>query len=236
MLLAGACLGTSVGAWIGIRRERERAVRAAVREATEGLLAQLEAERARSARAEELARLAHRLRGAAAELEATATTDGLTGIATRRRFDEALAREWRRTARAGAPLSLVLVDVDHFKAYNDRYGHPAGDACLRSVASQLAAAARRPGDLVARYGGEEFALLLPGTDSAGAAAVAGRACAAVERLAIPHGASSVGPYVTISAGVATTWLTPSDDVGGAAVLVAAADGALYQAKERGRGR
>src|SRR5664280_2921064 len=102
------------------------------------------------------------------ELRRIATTDGLTGVANRRRFDESLEREWRRARRSGDPLALLMIDIDHFKLFNDRYGHPAGDACLRSVAQALVGASLRPADLVARYGGEEFVVLLPKTPRAGA--------------------------------------------------------------------
>jgi diguanylate cyclase (GGDEF)-like protein len=235
-LVSRGVLLAAVGAasWAAGRRERERAVR----EATHALKTELEDVRTRAARTEEqMGRLAHRLRAAAAELELIATTDGLTGVATRRRFDDALANEWRRAARAGQPLSLLMADVDHFKAFNDRYGHPAGDTCLRMVAAQLGAAARRPADLAARYGGEEFALLLPGSEPDGAALVAQRVCTEVAALEIPHEASSVGPHVTVSAGLATRWPKPGEDPdAGAASLVEAADQALYRAKAEGRGR
>jgi diguanylate cyclase (GGDEF)-like protein len=230
VLLAGLCASS----WLLVRYDRDRA--RALRESAR-LRTELGAERTRVARAQELVQLAHRLRAAAAELEATASTDGLTGLATRRRFDEALADEWRRAARTQQPLSLLMVDVDHFKAYNDLYGHPAGDTCLRQVASQLLSFGRRPGDLAARYGGEEFVLLLPGAEPAGAAALAKRACEQVASLAIPHGASTVGPHVTVSIGVATASPAMSDAAtGGMAALVAAADAALYRAKEQGRAR
>ncbi len=157
--------------------------------------------------------------------------DGLTGIANRRRFDEALAREWRRCGRSRLPLSLILLDVDHFKAYNDHYGHQAGDECLRAVARGLAGAMNRPGDLVARYGGEEFACLLPETDEAGAAGVADRLRQAVAGLGLPHGHSPVAGHVTISLGIAAARPqagTPPDG------LTRSADRFLYEAKRAGR--
>jgi diguanylate cyclase (GGDEF)-like protein len=159
------------------------------------------------------------------------STDSLTGIANRRRFDDALEREWRRCARAGAPLSLLIIDVDHFKAYNDRCGHQQGDECLRRVARLLLDGVGRPGDLVARYGGEEFVCLLPEISQAGARAVATRLIAALHRAAIPHPASPLGPRLTISIGAASI-LDLSDHR--PAALLALADKLLYAAKNAGR--
>lgn len=159
--------------------------------------------------------------------------DGLTGIANRRRFDEVLAREWRRCGRSRAPLSAIMIDVDHFKAYNDLCGHHAGDTCLRAIARLLAEQIRRPADLVARYGGEEFVCLLPETDSGGAASVAESLRTAVEREGIAHPQSSVGPHVTVSLGHAT--LIPSTDEPPGRLL-ALADEFLYAAKKSGRNR
>ncbi|AWU94451.1 diguanylate cyclase [Azospirillum ramasamyi] len=159
--------------------------------------------------------------------------DGLTGIANRRRFDDAMTREWRRCTRSHLPLSLIILDVDHFKAYNDEYGHQAGDECLRLVAELLADRARRPSDLVARYGGEEFVCLLPETDGTGAIRVAEGFRAAVAEQRIPHAQSPVAPFVTISLGVAT--VTPSAD-GSPERLAEMADQLLYRAKRAGRNR
>ncbi|MGA1854747.1 PleD family two-component system response regulator [Azospirillum sp. 11R-A] len=159
--------------------------------------------------------------------------DGLTGIANRRRFDDAMAREWRRCARSNLPLSLIILDVDHFKAYNDHYGHQAGDECLRMVAELLSDRARRPSDLVARYGGEEFVCLLPETDGPGAVRVAEGFRTAVAECRIPHAQSPVIPYVTISLGVAT--VIPSAD-GSPEQLAEMADQLLYRAKRTGRNR
>lgn len=165
------------------------------------------------------------------DVSALAELDALTGLANRRRFDRALAQEWRRAQRERQPLALVIVDVDHFKRYNDRYGHPAGDMCLRRVAALLGSAARRPADLAARLGGEEFALLLPGTGLAGAAYLARDLRAGVAALGIPHEDGMAG-VVTISAGVAARRPMVSDfDV---SALLQAADRALYRAKARGR--
>ena len=159
--------------------------------------------------------------------------DGLTGIANRRRFDDTMAREWRRCARSHLPLSLIILDVDHFKAYNDQYGHQAGDECLRIVAEVLAERARRPSDLVARYGGEEFVCLLPETDGSGATRVAEGFRAAVAERRIPHAQSPVAPYVTISLGVAT--VIPSVE-SSPDRLAEMADQLLYRAKRSGRNR
>ena len=157
--------------------------------------------------------------------------DGLTGIANRRRFDEALAREYRRHARGGALLSLVLIDIDHFKAFNDRYGHIQGDACLRRVAEALRQNVSRAGDLVARYGGEEFACILAETDATAAAALAERLRRAVAALNIPHEASPTAGRVTISCGAATARCLPG---GSPLDLLARADALLYRAKAAGR--
>jgi len=166
-------------------------------------------------------------------LERLSQLDGLTGVANRRRFDEALDAEWRRGCRTGASLALVLMDIDAFKVFNDTYGHLRGDECLRQVASALAGALGRVGDLVARYGGEEFAALLAGVAAEEASTIAERLRATVQALRVPHGASAAAGVVTISAGVAA--LVPTER-GDSAGLLAAADQALYEAKRRGRNR
>jgi len=166
------------------------------------------------------------------ELAQQASTDGLTGVANRRRFDEMLPKEWRRAMRVGDPLSVLLIDIDHFKAFNDRYGHPGGDECLRMIADTIATVIRRPHDLVARYGGEEFVAVLPVTTPEGAKQIAESLRAAIAALGVPH-AAVPGGAVTASIGVATT--IPSGDSLPAS-LVAAADGALYAAKRNGRNR
>lgn len=157
--------------------------------------------------------------------------DALTGVANRRAFEARLLDEWRRASRAGTPLALLLIDIDHFKAYNDTLGHPEGDACLRNVAARLNAAMRRPEDLLARYGGEEFAVLLPATDRAGAMIFAQHLQETLRRAALPHPASPTSAQVSISIGAATTeqFLDRSPTT-----LVAAADVALYEAKAAGR--
>lgn len=180
------------------------------------------------------------LRGLAVDLRAQAMSDSLTGLANRRHFEASLAREWKRAARHNDPVSLLMIDVDHFKSYNDRYGHPAGDACLSRIAAALAQAVRRPCDLVARIGGEEFATLLPDTDRSGAICVAREMADAVAALALPHAASSGRSCVTVSIGVAGCEAA-SPDGGQISIanpepgdLVARADSALYDAKRGGR--
>ncbi|WBV45092.1 diguanylate cyclase domain-containing protein [Pseudoroseomonas cervicalis] len=183
-----------------------------------------------------------RLLEALERMEEMATTDALTGLANRRRFEEALALEWRRCAREGLPLSVLLLDADRFKRFNDRYGHPAGDECLRLVAASLAGVARRPGDVAARHGGEEFALLMPKTDAAGAALLAERVRAAVAEAKRPHLGNPPAGIVTVSIGVATTQPVPETGpagpgiLSGADALLSAADRALYAAKMGGRNR
>ncbi|MEC5385067.1 diguanylate cyclase [Uliginosibacterium sp. H3] len=157
--------------------------------------------------------------------------DGLTGVANRRHFDATLENEWRRCARTGSPLALILLDVDFFKDYNDFYGHPAGDVCLQRVAHQLSAILERPGDMAARYGGEEFVCLLPDTPMEGALAVATEMESAVRALAIPHARSQVTNLVTVSVGVAVTVPKAAEDPG---ELVFCADLQMYKAKNAGR--
>ena len=164
-------------------------------------------------------------------LEQLAALDGLTGIHNRRRFDESYALEWRRCQRAGQPLSLVVADVDHFKAYNDTLGHAAGDRVLQEVAAVLRQCARRPGDLAARYGGEEFVLLLPETGAQEAQMLAEELRAKLEARGLTHPASPVGASVTLSIGGAST--TPMQAEADPAFFPLA-DAALYQAKASGR--
>ena len=159
--------------------------------------------------------------------------DGLTGVYNRRHFDERLAAEWGRAARSGSPLSVVLLDVDLFKRFNDRHGHQAGDDCLRRVAAALQTGLRRPGDLIARYGGEEFVCLLPDTAPTGALVLAEQLGAAVQALHIEHGDSPVASVVTVSLGVCTQ---TANLPGSAADLLRAADAQLYRAKSEGRNR
>ena len=164
------------------------------------------------------------------ELERLSTTDGLTGLANRRFFDDLSVREWRRCERMKKPMALVMVDVDHFKKYNDTYGHQGGDECLKAVAAQVARAAPRASDLAARYGGEEFVLVLGETTVDGAKWVANNIRQHVADLNIPHSASSIG-HVSVSCGVAS--LLPLEDMP-FDILLKVADEALYKAKEQGR--
>jgi two-component system chemotaxis family response regulator WspR len=166
-------------------------------------------------------------------LEKLSSLDGLTGVPNRRRFDEVLKQEWQRAVRHSTSLSLIMLDIDFFKLYNDTYGHQGGDECLKQVARALEGAARRETDLVARYGGEEFAVVLPETGSTGAFDVAESLRAAVEKENIPHESSKVSDHVTISVGVAT-WIPEKGS--SPEQLLAAADQALYKSKENGRNR
>lgn len=166
-------------------------------------------------------------------LRSMAMLDGLTGVANRRKLETRLEAAWGHACREGAPLSLIMIDVDHFKSYNDHYGHQSGDQCLRRLAMALAATLSRPYDLLARYGGEEFACLLPNTDQAGAERVAQNMLVAVAELGIEHLASPVGPCVSLSLGVATVLASPAQ---GTQDLLRFADEQLYQAKRAGRAR
>ncbi len=171
-----------------------------------------------------------RLAAANARLTQLSATDGLTGVGNRRAFDQALQKEVGRAARDAQQVSLVMIDVDHFKLYNDHYGHPAGDECLRHIAALVDRCLRRPPDIVARVGGEEFAALLPDTDPSGAMDVAQRIREGLHRAELPHAASPFG-LITVSIGVATLSPTPGTD---GQTLLAQADEALYRAKQSGR--
>lgn len=202
VLLAGTLLGTAALAWLGLR----------------GVAG---AERAHG----------QALRSNDA-LAAMSRQDGLLGIANRRALDEALEREWARSARSGESLALLLIDVDHFKKFNDLHGHIEGDECLRRCAAALGRALRRPGDLLARFGGEEFAMLLPDTDLAGAEHVARAVHDALAAANIRHGHSGHG-RVTVSIGAAAC---QPRHTRGVADLLSGADAALYRAKRQGRNR
>jgi diguanylate cyclase (GGDEF)-like protein len=180
-----------------------------------------------------LGRTRDELTDANTQLAQLARLDSLTGLANRRSFDEVLSKAFAESRRSRQPLSLVMLDVDHFKRYNDVYGHPEGDRCLQEVAHAVMSAARRPRDFVARYGGEEMAMVLPDTDAEGAAVVAEAARVAVSDLRLAHTGSPIG-YVSISAGVAVYFHNGhcSDAQG----LLQLADNALYEAKEAGRNR
>jgi len=166
-------------------------------------------------------------------LEQLALLDSLTEIPNRRRYVEALGQEWRRCLRAGSPLSLAIIDVDHFKIFNDTYGHAAGDLLLKRIAGTIQGTLRRPGDFVARYGGEEFVLVLPEVDAIGGQALAEQIRSQVEALHIVHGDSVAGPWLTVSIGGATQVPTAPDVDPG---QFSRADYCLYEAKRAGRNR
>jgi diguanylate cyclase (GGDEF)-like protein len=161
------------------------------------------------------------------------STDALTGLANRRHFDAALAVEWNRAARTQSPLSLLMIDIDHFKKYNDHYGHLTGDHCIQRVAATLQGCARRAGDLVARFGGEEFVLLLPGVDIDEARETAQQCVDRMRKAALPHVASPVAAVVTLSIGIASRM---PEAMASASCLINAADAAMYRAKSAGRAR
>ncbi len=165
------------------------------------------------------------------QLQRLSTLDGLTEIGNRRLFDQVLDNEWKRSMRDQIPISLIMLDIDFFKLYNDTYGHQGGDTCLKQLAKALKDCVQRPADLVARYGGEEFAVILPETMLPGASKLAEAICLSIENLNIEHAKNSASPYVTVSLGVAT--LTPKHGVL-CEQIIAKADKALYQAKESGR--
>ena len=167
------------------------------------------------------------------ELKTQSGVDWLTGLANRRRFDEVFQQEWGRARRDATPLSLLMIDIDHFKTFNDTYGHQAGDDCLRQVARAIGESAKRHGDVAARYGGEEFVIVLPKTDAKNAVVVAETMRAKIEATRISHDGSQIPERVTISLGVAA--MTPTQDTEPFA-LITFADQALYQAKRDGRNR
>ena len=167
------------------------------------------------------------------QLETLALVDGLTGIPNRRRFDEALEHEWKRAMRDGISLALIMADIDYFKAYNDNYGHGAGDLCLKAVAKALAGSLGRASDILARYGGEEFIAIMPDTEAEGAHLLAERWRAGIAALALPHQFSGVAEHVTISVGYASC---KPEQGRSPAELLDLADKMLYQAKGQGRNR
>ena len=166
-------------------------------------------------------------------LQRLMNSDGLTGLSNRRHFDEYLELEWRRAMRDQSQLSLLMIDVDYFKAYNDNFGHLEGDEALRKVATAIREACSRPSDLPARYGGEEFALVLPGTSPGGARLMAEKLRQSVLALKIPHATPDGGESLTVSIGVST--FTPQQG-GDSRQLISAADKGLYLAKHNGRNR
>jgi diguanylate cyclase (GGDEF)-like protein len=178
--------------------------------------------------------LSYELNLANQRLERLSRTDALTQVSNRRHFDEFLAQLWERARMDGSEVSVLMLDVDHFKLYNDRYGHPEGDDCLVAVARSLRRSLRRPGDLVARYGGEEFIAVMSKTSIDQATEAAIRVCKSVAGLNMPHEGSPLYGKVTVSVGVAT--LRPRERDANPAKLISLADEALYQAKNRGRNR
>ncbi|NJK41032.1 MAG: diguanylate cyclase [Acaryochloridaceae cyanobacterium SU_2_1] len=180
-----------------------------------------------------LQQLSIQLEQANHKLKELTLTDSLTGVYNRRRFDTVLLSEWIRLMREAKPLSLIMCDVDYFKAYNDTYGHRAGDQCLQQIAQAIRRSTRRPTDCVARYGGEEFMVTLPNTDILGATHVANLIHNIIHELALPHLNSPLGGYVTLSLGVASR--VPDANIA-PSTLVEAADQALYLAKQQGRDR
>lgn len=188
----------------------------------------------RRARELELLEVKQQLEQVNAELQRLSYLDGLTGIFNRRIFDDTMVKEWRRARREKSSIAVIMLDIDHFKNFNDTYGHLAGDQCLKEVALALQQAANRPGDMVARYGGEEFAVILPQTTLEGAACVGNKMRGSIEELDIPHSSSPAAAHVTISIGVAA--MQPAVSQLPAEKLVELADQALYKAKHLGRNR
>jgi diguanylate cyclase (GGDEF)-like protein len=178
-------------------------------------------------------KLVEELRRANEVLRQSSARDGLTGLANRTRFEEFMDREWRRALRERTPVSLIMLDIDHFKPYNDNYGHQEGDECLKKVAAVIAETIKRPADLAARYGGEEFMAVLPDTDMHGALEIAEQLRISVELLRVPHAHSSAANIVTVSIGVAS--LSPVHGMDHSS-LIKLADTALYAAKRDGRNR
>lgn len=167
-------------------------------------------------------------------LASLAMVDALTHLPNRRRFDQQLQTEFLRAQREATPLSLLMIDIDFFKQYNDHYGHGGGDICLQKVAAAMAQVIQRPSDLLARLGGEEFVVILAQTDASGAALIAQRLCTAVEQQGLTHANSGVAPVVTVSVGCATK--LPGNAISDAGALLASADAQLYRAKTSGRNR
>jgi diguanylate cyclase (GGDEF)-like protein len=231
MVLLSSTVSVIAVAWTAFALHRVDGTRK--RAEAEILTLNADLERRVQERTLQLARLSEQLSAANKSLEDLSLHDGLTGLANRRYFDTYLASQVAIAHRHKRPLALVMLDVDAFKAYNDFYGHPTGDECLKQIAAALRSCCRRPADLVARYGGEEFAMILPDTELAGATKIAEAARNAVGVLKIPHARSPTASYVSISGGVAAVVRTFEVS---AQQLIAAADQALYQAKHLGRDR
>lgn len=188
----------------------------------------------RKARENEITEIANQLRDLTQVLMKLSLIDPLTGVANRRSFDQNAEQEFKRARRNKKPFSVVLFDVDHFKLYNDHYGHPAGDLCLRKLAQEVLSSIKRPGDMLARYGGEEFAIILPETDQHGASVIADRILYSIEKLGIRHEYNSASQVVTVSVGVAT--FNGNNQNFTIEQLIQLADKALYEAKKMGRNR
>jgi diguanylate cyclase (GGDEF)-like protein len=214
--------------WVGAMFSRR--LRA---ELTEQARLQAEINAANQALEEKVSQRTAELEAANRQLQALSATDGLTGLANRRSFDQAWEQEWQRAVRQGLPLAVAMVDVDQFKAYNDHYGHQMGDLCLKIVAQTLAHAVQRAGEMVARYGGEEFVVILPGLSGEEALAAMERIRAAMQDQGLPHAKADQAGVVTLSIGVASCVPQQGSH---AAELVQAADVAMYQAKQQGRNR
>jgi diguanylate cyclase (GGDEF)-like protein len=190
-----------------------------------------------SAKLRAMARIANmrkELEDASAHLKRLSLVDGLTQLYNRRHFDEALELEWSRSNRSQAPLSLIICDIDHFKAFNDNYGHVAGDDALVKASKTIIETLKRPSDMPARYGGEEFAVILPDTPTVGAMIVAEKLRTAINTLTIPHAFSNAANIVTMSIGVSTYY--PNQTKASYVELVESADRGLYRAKKNGRNR
>ena len=187
----------------------------------------------RKSREKELLEALGQLRKANEILRRLSAIDGLTGLSNRRHLDEFMEKEWRRAIRDKRPISVIMMDIDHFKAYNDHYGHQGGDDCLKKVGAVIAETVKRPADLAARYGGEEFIAVLPDTGIQGAAELAEKLRKDVEAMGVPHEKSTASNVVTISVGVAS--IVPEREMD-SSKLVAMADMALYTAKNNGRNR
>ena len=224
MRIAALLLLLWVGAMFSRRLRREVAEQARLREAIAASNRVLE---------ESVLKRTQELESANRQLQALSATDGLTGLANRRKFDQEWEAEWQRASRHGLPLAIAMLDVDQFKAYNDHYGHQAGDVCLKMLAQTLAGTVQRSGELVARYGGEEFVVILPGQTGPEAQAAMERIRAAVQALGLPHAKATVAGVVTISIGVASCVPQPGQS---SASLVQAADAAMYLAKNQGRNK
>ena len=214
--------------WAGWRYSRRLQA-----ELTEQVRLRAEVTQAKEALEDKVKQRTAELEAANHQLETLSTTDGLTGLANRRRFDSYWAQEWQRAARQGTSLAVIMLDVDHFKAYNDHYGHQQGDACLRTIGDVLRSTVRRAGELAARYGGEEFVVIMPGATVQKAQETADSILTAIREARMAHARSPVALVVTVSLGVAAGTPGATDD---REHLIKAADVALFEAKHQGRNR